>query len=70
LQHTGFFREIARVASFLVVAMAAMTGLVVAFGLDITGFLAGYATVYIAGAILYIVYVVYRPFRIAAMRSA
>jgi O-antigen/teichoic acid export membrane protein len=70
LQHTGFFREIARVASFLVLAMAAMTALVAAFGLDITGFLAGYAIVYIAGAILYIIYVVYRPFRIAALPVA
>jgi O-antigen/teichoic acid export membrane protein len=67
LQHTGFFREIARVASFLVVAMAAMTAFVLAAGFDITGFLAGYAAVYIAGAALYIAYVVHRPLRIAAM---
>ncbi len=70
LLHTGFFREIARVASFLVVAMAAMTGIVLAAGLDITGFLAAYALVYVAGAVLYIVYVVNRPFRIAAMPAA
>jgi hypothetical protein len=70
LQHTGFFREIARVAVFLVVAMAAMTALVLAAGLDITGFLTGYTVVYIAGAILYIGYVLHRPFRIASMRAA
>jgi len=67
LLHTGFFREIARVASFLVAAMAAMTALVLVTGLDITGFLAGYAVVYVAGAALYLYYVVRQPFRLAAM---
>jgi O-antigen/teichoic acid export membrane protein len=66
LLHTGFFREIARVASFLVAAMAAMTALVLGAGLDITGFLAGYAVVYVAGAALYLYYVVRQPFRLAA----
>lgn len=70
LLHTGFFREIARVASFLVVAMGAMTAIVLAAGLDITGFLGAYALVYVAGAALYIVYVVNRPFRIAAMPAS
>jgi len=65
LLHTGFFRQIARVATFLVVTMAAMTALVVATGLDITGFLAGYTVVYVAGASLYISYVLRGPFRIA-----
>jgi O-antigen/teichoic acid export membrane protein len=67
LLHTGFFREIARVASFLVAAMAAMTSIVLAAGLDISGFLAGYALVYAAGAALYIMYVMRCPFRVAAM---
>ena len=66
LLHTGFFREIARVASFLVAAMAAATAIVLAAGLDITGFLGGYAAVYVAGAVLYLYYVVRRPFRLAA----
>ena len=66
LLHTGFFREIARVASFLVAAMAAATAFVLAAGLDITGFLGGYAAVYVAGAVLYLYYVVRRPFRLAA----
>ena len=66
LLHTGFFREIARVASFLVVAMAVATAMVLAAGLDITGFLAGYTVVYVAGAALYLYYVVRRPFRLAA----
>jgi O-antigen/teichoic acid export membrane protein len=66
LLHTGFFREIARVASFLVVAMAAMTGVVLMAGLDIVGFIGGYTVVYIAGGALYIAYALSGPFRIAA----
>ena len=65
LLHTGFFPEIARVATFLVVAMAAMTAIVVVAGLDISGFLGGYTAVYIAGAVLSIGYVLRGPFRIA-----
>ena len=66
LLHTGFFREIARVASFLVIAMAAMTAIVLVAHIDIVGFISGYAAVYVAGAALYIGYVVRGPFRIAA----
>ena len=66
LQHTGFFREIARVATFLVIAMAAMTAIVFLAGLDIVGFIGGYAAVYVAGAALYVADVVRGPFRIAA----
>jgi O-antigen/teichoic acid export membrane protein len=66
LQHTGFFRQIARVATFLVVGMAAMTTIVYAAGLDFTGFLGGYTVVFIAGAVLYIGDMVRGPFRIAA----
>ncbi|MDO8875795.1 MAG: hypothetical protein Q7V40_06775 [Pseudolabrys sp.] len=66
LQHTGFFREIARVATFLVAGMAAMTGLVYATGADIVGFIGAYAAVYVVGAVLYVAYVVRKPFRIAA----
>jgi O-antigen/teichoic acid export membrane protein len=66
LLHTGFFREVARVASYLVVAMAAMTALVLLGGFDIVGFMGGYAAVYVMGAALYVIYVVRGPFRIAA----
>ncbi len=66
LQHTGFFREIARVATFLVVAMAAMTAIVYVAGSDIVHFIGAYTAVYVAGAVLYIAYVVQKPFRIAA----
>jgi predicted ABC-type sugar transport system permease subunit len=67
LLHTGFFREIARVASYLVVAMAGMTALVLLSGLDIVGFIGGYAAVYVMGAVLYVVYVLRGPIRIASM---
>ncbi len=66
LLHTGFFREVARVASFLVAAMAVMTAFVLLGRLDIVGFIGGYAVVYVMGAALYIGYVVRGPFRIAA----
>ena len=66
LQHTGFFREIARVATFLVVAMAAMAASVFIAGFDIVGFIGAYTAVYVVGAALYICYVVSGPFRIAA----
>ena len=68
LLHTGFFREIARVATFLVAAMAAMTLIAVAARVDIVGFIGGYAAVYVAGAALYIAYVWRGPFRRAAGR--
>jgi O-antigen/teichoic acid export membrane protein len=67
LLHTGFFREIARVASFLVAAMAGMTALVLLSGLDIVGFIGGYAAVYVMGALLYVVYVLRGPIRLASM---
>lgn len=66
LLHLGFFSEIARVATFLMVAMAAMTAIVMIAGLGIVGFIGGYAAVYVAGAALYVAYVVRGPFRIAA----
>ena len=54
-------------ASFLVVAMAGMTALVLVGGLDIVGFIGGYAAVYVMGAVLYVVYVLRGPIRIASM---
>jgi hypothetical protein len=66
LLHTGFFREIARVASFLVATMAAMTAVVLLSGLDIVAFIGGYAFIYVIGAGLYVAYVFRGPLRIAA----
>jgi O-antigen/teichoic acid export membrane protein len=68
LLHTGFFRQIARVATFLVAAMAAMTLIAAVAGVDMVGFLGGYAAVYVAGAGLYVSCVWRGPFRRAAGR--
>ena len=70
LLHTGFFREIARIATILMVAMTVMTALVVVTGTDITGFIGGYAAVYVVGAALYVLSVVRGPFRVAATPKA
>jgi O-antigen/teichoic acid export membrane protein len=56
LLHTGFFREAARAATFALVGMAMMTGLVVIFRIGIVGFISWYAAVYVAGAMLYAAY--------------
>jgi O-antigen/teichoic acid export membrane protein len=57
LLHTGFFREMARVAGFLVVTMAVMTAVVIAAGADVMDFIGGYTVVYLIGAGLYLFYV-------------
>jgi O-antigen/teichoic acid export membrane protein len=57
LLHTGFFREMARVVTILVAAMAVMTAIVMACGAGIVSFIGGYAAVYVVGAALYISYV-------------
>jgi O-antigen/teichoic acid export membrane protein len=62
LLHTGFFREMARAATILVAAMAAMTVLVIVSGAGIVGFIGGYAGVYVIGAVLYVSYVMRRIF--------
>jgi hypothetical protein len=69
LLHTGFFGEVARVASFIAMAMAAMTSVVILAGLDFVGFMGGYAFVYVLGASLYVVDVVRGPFRIASLQK-
>jgi len=66
LLHTGFFREIARVATFLVAAMAVMTAIALLSGLDFVVFIGGYAFMYVIGAALYVAYAVRGPLRIAA----
>ncbi len=62
LLHTGFFHEIARVATALVAAMAVMTVIVIAGGAGIVGFLGGYTAVYVFGGVLYVAYTVRKVF--------
>jgi O-antigen/teichoic acid export membrane protein len=57
LLHTGFFREAARAATFVLVGMAVMTGPVVIFQIGIVGFIGWYTAVYVAGAALYVAYI-------------
>ena len=66
LQHTGFFREISRISCGVAAAMVVATGLAVAAGFDIVGFLAAYAAVYCAGALYSVVVVIRGPFRAVA----
>jgi O-antigen/teichoic acid export membrane protein len=68
LLHTGFFRIIARIATALVAAMAAMTLTAIAAGAGILGFIAGYTAVYVAGAALYAAALWRGPFTRAAER--
>ena len=66
LLHTGFFREIARIATILAITMAAMTVVAILVGVGIVGFIGGYTAVYIGGAALYVVALWRGPFRRAA----
>jgi O-antigen/teichoic acid export membrane protein len=66
LQHTGFFRDIARIGLIVAAAMVVATALAVQVKLDIVGFIAVYAAVYTAGAFCYVVAVIRGPIRAAA----
>jgi hypothetical protein len=65
LVHTGFFKEIARLAAVMVVAMTAATAAAFAVRLDIIGFLEVYTVVYVGGALLHVLLVIRGPFRTA-----
>jgi O-antigen/teichoic acid export membrane protein len=68
LVHTGFFKEIARLAAAMVVAMTAATAVAFAARLDIIGFLEVYSAVYVGGALLHVLLVIQGPFRTARQR--
>jgi len=70
LQHTGFFREIARIGLAVAAGMIVATALAMLAKLDIVGFLAAYAAVYTGGAITYAVAIVRGPIRAAARGTA
>jgi O-antigen/teichoic acid export membrane protein len=65
LVHTGFFKEIARLAAAMVLAMTAATAVAFAARLDIIGFLEVYSAVYVGGALLHVLLVIQGPFRTA-----
>ncbi len=66
LQHTGYFRNLARVGALVAVAMTAATALAVAAKFDIVGFLAVYTIVFAAGALYLAATAIMGPIRAAA----
>jgi hypothetical protein len=63
LVHTGFFREIARLATIVTAAMIAATALALLARLDFIGFLQTYAAVYVVSAALYVILAIKGPIR-------
>ncbi len=70
LQHTGFFREIARIGIAIAAAMVAATVVSVLAQFDIVGFLTAYAVVFASGVLYYIVAIVRGPIRAATLGTA
>lgn len=70
LLHTGFFRQIARVASYTCLAMAVMTAAVFAAGLSFVAFIAGYTAVYAGAAACYVLLMARGPLRAGAIRPS
>lgn len=63
LVHTGFFRDIARLAVLVTVAMTAVTAAGILAGQDFIGFLKLYTAVYVGSALLYLALAAIGPFR-------
>lgn len=61
LVHTGFFKEIAQLAKFMMAAMTVMTAFALLMKFDLVGFLTGYTIVYCAGAALYVLLAIRGP---------
>ncbi len=70
LQHTGFFREIARIGIAIAAAMVAATVVSVLAKFDIVGFLTAYTVVFASGVLYYIVAIVRGPIRAATLDPA
>jgi O-antigen/teichoic acid export membrane protein len=66
LQHTGYFRDIARLSIVNVVVMSAAVGLGLLAHLDLVGLLEVYAAAFVGVAALYIVFAIRGPIRDAA----
>jgi O-antigen/teichoic acid export membrane protein len=69
LQHTGYFRSLARIGAAVAVMMIAATALSVLARFDIVGFLAAYTVVFATGALCLAVAVVTGPIFAAASHS-
>ena len=68
LQHTGYFRSLARVGVAVAVATVLATALSIAAKFDIVGFLAAYTIVFAAGALCLAVAAIMGPIRAAAVQ--
>lgn len=68
LVHTGFFREIARLATFVTIAMTLAAGAALLTGMSFIGFLQVYTAIYVASAAAYVALAVTGPVRCAGPR--
>jgi O-antigen/teichoic acid export membrane protein len=66
LQHTGYFRNLARIGTLVAIMMALATALSVAAKFDIVEFLAAYTGVFAAGALCFAAAAIMGPVRAAA----
>ncbi|MDT3686614.1 MAG: hypothetical protein RO009_16400 [Pseudorhodoplanes sp.] len=65
LLHTGYFRQLAAIAAGFAVAVTAMTAIVLAMRLDITGFLWGYAAIFAVSVAFSVAALIRGPIRAA-----
>jgi O-antigen/teichoic acid export membrane protein len=61
LLHTGFFRQLAFIAAGTALAMTVMTSVAVLMRLDITGYMAGYAAVFVVSVLFSITMMIRGP---------
>jgi hypothetical protein len=68
--HTGFFRDMSRLAMLVAAALTAATVLAVLARFDIVGFLIAYAGVYVCGAAAFVALALHGPIHAARVRPA
>jgi len=70
LTYTGFFRDMWRLAMGIAATLTAAIGVAWSIGLDVVGLLGTYATVYAAGAMVYVVVAFKGPIAAARKKDA
>jgi hypothetical protein len=68
--HTGFFRDMSRLAIGMAALLTIASAGAIAAGLDIVGFLIAYTCVYVAGAVAFVALALYGPVQSARARPA
>jgi O-antigen/teichoic acid export membrane protein len=68
--HTGFFRDMSRLAIFMAVLLTIVCAGAITAGLDIVGFLIAYTCVYVVGAIAFLALALYGPIQSARAKPA